>query len=504
MVDIRTEEDIERLRQVAVLQEAENAFLHKRLAALSVELEMLQKKKQGQLQQELEAVKQHLAKLQKIQYGASSEKRKRDEENQPPKKRKKRGRSGPRPQPHLESEEALFKLDEADQICPECGDPLCEMGDLAEESELIDVVERKFVVKQVKRQKYTCRGCGHIEAALGPEKLRGTRRYSPEFAIEVATNKYLDHLPLARQVRRMERQGLLIDTQTLWDQIDKLADHVETTYLGIKHWIFGADVVGMDETTWRLMKKGSTKKWQMWAIRGRGAMWFALKDSRSGETAAELLQNYQGWLVTDGYQAYDKAARLAPGEIRLGACWAHARRKFVDAKSNDPERADVALDLIGELYEVEAKARDPDEGWELLDWRRKMREEDAKPILKKLKAWAAAQRVLPRGAIGKAITYLQAMWPRLVLYADHPELWIDNNPTERGIRGPVLGRKNHYGSRSRRGTEVAAQLYTIFETAKVCGVDPRDYLRRVVMNDIKSPNTVTLPAPIEAVMDIGD
>jgi transposase len=335
---------------------------------------------------------------------------------------------------------------------------------------------------------------------LGPDKLRKTRRYSPEVAIEVAINKYLDHLPLARQVRRMERQGLRIDTQTLWDQLDKLADHIETTYLGIKHWIFGGDVMGMDETSWPLMKKGNTKTWQMWAMHGRGASFFAIRDSRSGKTAIELLHGFSGWLITDGYQAYPMAVRESEGNIRLVGCWAHVRRKFIDAEKNNPALAEEALDMIGELYEIESRARDPDEGWKLLEWCQKLREEESKPVLNRLKLWSESQSALPRSNIGKAIKYMRAMWPRLVLFADHPELWIDNNPTERGIRGPVVGRKNFYGSRSRRGTEVAAMLYTICETAKVCGVNPRDYLRRVVMNDIKSPHTVTLPRPIEEVM----
>ena len=320
MVDIQTEDDIERLRQVAVLQDAEIAKLHERIAAISAENEMLRKQKQGRLQNELRAVKQHLEKLQKMQFGASSEKRARDKKRKKKRRRKKRRRSGPTPQPDLDTQVEWFTLDEPDEICPECGDPLEEMGDLAEESEMIDVVERRFVVKQVKRQKYTCRCCGHIEAALGPKKLRGTTRYSPEFAIEVATNKYLDHLPLTRQARRMKRQGLHVTSQTLWDQLDRLADHIETTYLGIKYWIFGADVVGMDETTWRLMKKGRTKKWQMWAIRGRGAMWFALRDSRSGATAAELLEGFEGWLITDGYKGYDKAVRQLDTSVRQAGC----------------------------------------------------------------------------------------------------------------------------------------------------------------------------------------
>lgn len=172
----------------------------------------------------------------------------------------------------------------------------------------------------------------------------------------------------------------------------------------------------------------------------------------------------------------------------------------MEAESNHPELAGEILDLIGDLYEIEARARAPDEGWELLKWRHKLRQDESKPKLKEIRAWMEGQRVLPKSSMGKAISYLRGMWPRLTLFADHPELWIDNNPTERSIRGPVVGRKNHYGSRSRRGTEVAAMLYTICETAKACGVDPRDYLRRVVRNDIKSPATVTFPGPIEAVM----
>ena len=295
------------------------------------------RRKTGRLQQELREIKQHHEKLQKMQFGASSEKRERDEKRRTRRRRKKRRRSGPTPQPDLDKRVEWFELDEPDQICPECGDSFEQMGDLAEESEMIDVVERTFVVKQVRRHKYTCRCCGLIEAALGPKKLRGTRRYSPEFALEVATYKYLDHLPLARQARRMGLQGLNVTSQTLWDQLDKLADHVETTYLGIKHWIFGADIVGMDETTWRLMKKGRTKKWQMWAIRGRGAMWFARRDSRSGNTAAKLLEGYDGWLITDGYEGYKKAVRQVDGTIRqAGCCTFQTSRTILDANSSTP------------------------------------------------------------------------------------------------------------------------------------------------------------------------
>lgn len=500
-IDLHEEDDPERLRQVAILQEAEIDKLHERIGAMSAEIEKLKEQKQGRLQRELEAVKGHLEKLKRMQFGASSEKRKRDEERKP-KKRRRRKRSGPTPQPDLPKVEQYCELDEPDKICPECGDDLEEFGDQCEESELIDVVERKFVVKQVCRQKYRCR-CGHVESALGPRKLRGTRRYSPEFAIEAATNKYLDHLPLARQVRRMKRQGLEVTSQTLWDQIDRLGDHVETTYLGIKKWITGGDVMGMDETTWRLMDRPGSKRWQMWAMRGRGAVWFALRDSRSGETAAELLDDFAGWLVCDGYKGYDKAVRRARGSPRIAGCWAHIRRKFWEARNTYPDASEEILDLIGKLYEIESRADEPDEDFDgdVLEWRAKLREEESRPVVEAIDQWADGLQVLPRGNFGKAVKHLRTQWPRLTHFLDDSALWIDNNPTERAIRGPVVGRKNFYGARSKRGTEVAAMLYSIFETAKACGVRPRKYLRRVVHADIRNKHTATLPEPIEDAME---
>lgn len=474
--------------------------LNERIAVLTTEVEKLKEQKQGRLQQELRAVKQHLAKLQKMQFGASSEKRKRDKRRKKRRRvrRKKKKKRGPTPQPDLPKVEVTHELDDADKICPECGGELDEMGECAEESEVVDVIERQFVVKKVRRQKYRCR-CGHIEAALGPDKLRGTSRYSPEFALEVATNKYLDHLPLERQSRRMARQGLEVTSQTLWDQLDKLADHLETSYLGIKHWIFGGDIIGMDETSWPMLGKGR-KLWQLWAMRGRGAVWMALKDSRSGETAAELLGDWSGWLVCDGLKSYDKAARISPGNIELVGCWAHIRRDFIDAEPSAPQKCDEILELIGDLYEIEARARDPGDDVELLEWTAKLREEHTKPKLAEIKAWAKAQQELPRSPLGSAIKHMLGQWPRLTKFADHPEVWIDNNNTERSLRGPVVGRKNHYGSKSRRGTEVAAMIYSLVETAKVCGTNPREYLRRVVENDIRNPHTATLPEPIEEVM----
>ncbi|MGM0557844.1 MAG: IS66 family transposase [Myxococcota bacterium] len=278
-----------------------------------------------------------------------------------------------------------------------------------------------------------------------------------------------------------------------------MADHLETTWLGIRRWVTGGDVVGMDETTWPMLGKGR-KTWQLWAMRGRGTVWFSLKDSRSGETAAELLGDYSGALVCDALKSYEKATRICRGDPTLLGCWAHVRRKFIEAESSVPEACAEILDLIGDLYEIESRARDLDADEDLLERTARLRRDEAKPTLDEIRRWADAQRALPRSLLGKAIKYMLGLWPRLVRYVEDPRLWIDNNPTERAIRGPVVGRKNHYGSKSQRGTEVAAIIYSLVETAKACGVDPRNYLRQVVAEDIRNPHTATLPQPIVDVM----
>jgi len=168
---------------------------------------------------------------------------------------------------------------------------------------------------------------------------------------------------------------------------------------------------------------------------------------------------------------------------------------------NRPDEVDGILKLIGRLYEVEARARDPDEGWELLDWRGHLRKTESAAILEEIDGWLDDQNPLPRSAFGKAHAYLRKNWTRLSHFVENPKIWIDNNPTERTIRGPVVGRKNFAGCRSERGMDVAAMLYTIFETAKLCAIDPKDYLREVVTADIRNPGTVTMPSPIQEVLD---
>ena len=135
---------------------------------------------------------------------------------------------------------------------------------------------------------------------------------------------------------------------------------------------------------------------------------------------------------------------------------------------------------------------------ERLALRGRLRHERSRAIVHEIQTWALAQRALPESSLGKAITYLLGLWAGLTRFLDNPCIPLDNNRTERGLRGVVLGRKNHYGSRSRRGTEVAALFYSLIESAKLCGVDPKRYLLTATRAALADRATVTLPHTLPA------
>jgi transposase len=175
------------------------------------------------------------------------------------------------------------------------------------------------------------------------------------------------------------------------------------------------------------------------------------------------------------------------------------RRKFVEAEPHYPGPCGEILALLGQLYAVEraAPAGTPGASAETraaaLARRAQVRQEQAAPIVATIRQWAQAQRVLPESALGKAIAYLLGLWPGLTRFLADPRIPLDNNATERALRGMVLGRKNHYGSRSLRGTEVAALFYSLLESAKLCGVEPKGYLLQATHAALAIPGTATLP-----------
>ena len=170
------------------------------------------------------------------------------------------------------------------------------------------MVRREFVLKKHVRMKYRCRCGASPKIAPGPLRLPGGGRYALDCAIEVAVSKHVDHMPLERQVRIMRREGLDIDSSTLWEQADRLARVLEPTTEAIRQYVVQAPVVHADETPWYMLKKGRQKQWS-WSISRSDAAYYRIDPSRGHQVVVALLQGFEGVLVVDGYAAYGTSAR---------------------------------------------------------------------------------------------------------------------------------------------------------------------------------------------------
>jgi transposase len=464
-VDVEREKDIEQLRRIARTQQAQIEQLMRVLASQSKQLDEL-RGGQGTLQQALELLTEFKAKAQP----PSAERA--DGNGGKEKTRKPRTDFGPTPQPALPHVPAVYELDEADRCCPACGGELAPMQGQYEESEMVDVVEVSYRVVQVKRQKYTCACGGCVETAPGPERATPGGRYSLPFAIKVAVDKYLDHIPLARQERILSRHGVEVTRQALWEQLEVLARKLSVIDAELLAHVMAQPVIGLDQTGWPRLEKGAEKPWQMWCLTAPGVVVHRIRDDKGAATFKDLVGSFDGFIVCDALKTHEAGAREGP-KIKLAGCWAHVYRKFEEAEPDHPEAA-VALRFIGQLYEIDERARDD------LAVRAQLRRTESTTVLEQLKSWLWSQATLKTLSIGKAASYAVANWERLTRFVEDPRVPLDNNQTERGIRGPVVGRKNHYGSKSRRGTEVAATLYTLLETAKLHGIDPAKYLLEAV------------------------
>ena len=308
----------------------------------------LDEKQSAQLElsvlKELEKKREHVFRL--------DERKRAEQEATDSKKEKPRTGHGPRPQRQLPLVElAVMELSEENRGCKVFGGRVVEMKGPFEESEWVTVIHRQFRRERIRQQKYRCSCNANVVTAGGPEKLIAGGRYTVEFAAEVAVGKYTDHLPLERQVRMMAREGLEVDSQTLWDQVHALALHVKPTYNALLARALSAPVLHADESGWPLLGKKGKSPGSVWNLSTPEVIVCRMMPSKSEKDGREVLGNYRGTVVADGYVVYDNLKRAGP--FRLANCWAHVLRHAEEAFENFPTACGELLKMIRELYDIE-------------------------------------------------------------------------------------------------------------------------------------------------------
>ncbi len=375
-------------------------------------------------------------------------------------------------------------LADADKVCA-CGGQMRIIGEKI--TEQLDVIPPQVYVLEHHRPTYSCARCDEsIKTAPLPPQPIPKSMASPGLLAHVAIAKYADGLPLYRQSKQFERLGIDLPRNTLASHMIKVGELINPLIEQLTQHMLGYDLIGMDETPVQVLKepgKVAQSQSYMWVMKGgpphQPAVMYHYAPTRAQSVPEQLLADFEGYLQTDGYAGYH--AVLRNEEIVGLGCWAHVRRKFMDAKKalpkaqqNKGNRVQQALAFIGQLYQLERAigALDPEE-------KRQRRQADAVLILNRFKTWLDKQSVPPKTLLGKAIVYARNEWPRLSVYTTDGRLNIDNNLVENAIRPFAIGRKNWLFSDSQAGARASANLYSLIETAKANGINDYAYLKYV-------------------------
>jgi len=343
-------------------------------------------------------------------------------------------------------EEIIHDIPEDEKVCPHDGHALKVIG--SDDHEQLDIIPAQIKVLRHKRLKYACPCCDqHIVTASKPKQPIEKSIASPGLLAYVATQKYCDALPLYRQSEIFKRVGIELDRTNLANWMVRMGELVQPLIDSLTAFIQQQPVLHLDETTLQVLDEpGKTAQsksylWLMASFNAHRAMVFHYAPTRNRSVPEMLLSTSTQAIMVDGCESYQSACNTYD-IIRLG-CWAHARRKFVEAQKLQTKgkigKADQAIAYIRKLYIIEKKIAElpPDK-------RRKIRQEEAQPIINQLQKWMEKSllNVPPQSAIGKALIYLNNQWHRLVGYVDHGRYPIDNNAAERSIRPFTIGRKN--------------------------------------------------------------
>jgi transposase len=377
---------------------------------------------------------------------------------------------------HLPRIEVVIEPDEDVSGCKKIGE---------EVTETLEYKKAELHVMRTIRPKYARRdGDGVIIADL-PSMPVPKCQAGASLLAHILVSKYVDHIPFYRLRQQFKRTSKFdIPASTLDGWFKASSELIAPLGQLMRHMIVQSTYLQVDETPLKVQDptvKGKCHTGYMWPYLDpvQGICVFDYQPTRGRAGPVSMLQNFTGALQADGYDAYDHFEQYSG--ITLLGCFAHARRYFDKALTQDKERAGWMLTTLQKLYRLEQEARDA--GLSFQD-RYQLRQEKAVPVLKEIKEWLDrnAVQVLPASLVGKAINYTIGMWPRLERYVTDGRFEIDNNLIENAIRPIALGRKNYLFSGSHEAAQHAALIYSIMATAKYHEVDPAEYVEFVLKN----------------------
>lgn len=307
---------------------------------------------------------------------------------------------------------------------------------------------------------------------------------TPSLLTHLMVSKYIDHIPIYRSLQIFKRQHITIEGNTVSNWFTQGCALLTPLYEAHVRQVLQTNYLGVDETPLKVLdktKKGTTHQGYFWVYYNliERQVLFKYQTGRAALWPKETLKDYQGYLQTDGYAAYDQFDGV-PG-IRVLNCWAHARRKFIEAQDFDNEKAGEVLVQIQLLYAIEKHCAENDyTAGEIKSYR----EQHAIPVLTNLHEILQRQLIssLPKSPLGKALQYTLARWEKLKIYTQDGHLRIDNNLVENSIRPVAVGRKNYLFAGNHEAAQRSAMLYSLFATCKLHNINPVEWLTYVFEN----------------------
>ena len=373
-------------------------------------------------------------------------------------------------------------LSPEEKTCSCCGRAKDRIGE--DVTNVLEYEPSKLELHQHIRPKYACRYCKDgVSSPPPPPRPIARGIAGPGLIAQIVVSKFGDHLPLYRLEDVLVRHGIHFSRTTLCDWVAAAADLLQPLYQLQRNRLLRSSVMWTDDTPVKVMVGGEegTRQGRFWTYVGDDEHPYSVYDftlSRSRDGPQRFLQDFCGYLHADAYSGYDAIYLGSDDAIVEVACWAHARRKFFDAKDNYPRQAHQVLEWIRQLYDVEDRAREL-----AADARCALRRVEAEPVLDKLEAYLQQLEgsVRPKTAFAKAVAYARNQWDALRRYTEDGRLTIDNNVSERTLRHQAIGRKNWLFLGSAAAGPRAAVLYTILAGAKRHRIEPFSYVRELLL-----------------------